>query len=78
MVAVSSIAIILLFVAVAMSLYNMFVGLDPMGEGIQDGVLATCLYLFAVHHFFVTGIIWLAVASVVVATLLVIKNVLHT
>ena len=76
MLAVSSIAILFLIFSLCFYFYEAFYSLGPIGEGLKEGLLATSLYLFAVHYFFVSGIIWLGVASVIVATLLVIKNIL--
>jgi len=76
MIFVSSMAMTFLAVSLVIYFYETFYKIGPVGKGVRDGTLAASLYLFAVHHFFVAGTIWLGVVSFIVATLLVINALL--
>lgn len=72
---VAKIGTIFLLIAIILSVYKMFGEDGPWVNGLQDGFLVACLYLYAVHHFFISQIIWVALLCFFLGTVVLIRNV---
>lgn len=73
MIAISIVASAFLLISVLITGYNTAKKERPSPwiEGIERGTLVVSLLLFTVHHLFISGIMWMAVASLVISLLLI-------